>query len=65
MALRPSGDIICDIKLDLMCVWVACPDILFIWSDIVERRAWHQAMSIDRIKKAKTQVNKEVSRFVK
>lgn len=65
MALRPSRHLIRDIKMDLICLWSLCPDLLIIWSDIVARRVWRGARSVDCINRARAKVNKEVGSFVK
>lgn len=66
MAVRASRDIIRDIKIYLLHLWSACPTmIVVVWSDIVARKVWRQARSVDRVNKARVKINKEVGCFVK
>lgn len=65
MALRPSRHLIRDIKMDLICLWSMYPDLIIVWSDIVARRVWREARSVDCINRARAKVNKEVGSFVK
>lgn len=54
-----------DIKMDLICLWSLCPDLIMVWSDIVARRVWREARSVDSVNRARAKVNKEVGIFVK
>lgn len=65
MAWRPSRHLIRDIKMDLLCLWTLCPNLIIVWSDIVARRVWREARSVDCINRARAKVNKEVGSFVK
>lgn len=65
MSVRASRDVIRDIKQDLLCLWSLCPKLIVIWSDIVARRTWREARSVERVNKARVKVNQEVGRFVK
>lgn len=65
MAVRASREVIRDIKTDLLRLWSACPGLIVVWSDMVARKVWRQARSVDRVNKARIKVNKEVGRFVK
>lgn len=65
MALRPSREIIRDIKSDILCLLTMYPDLIIVWSDIVARNKWRHARSVQRVNKARVKVNKEVGRFVK
>lgn len=65
MAARSSRELIRDIKTDLLCLWSMCPDILVIWSDMVARRVWRGARSVEKVNRARGRVNKEVGRFIK
>lgn len=58
-------ELIRDIKSDLLFLWSMCPDILVVWSDMVARRVWRGARSVERVNWAQGWVNKEVGRFVK
>lgn len=49
MALRASRDIIRDIKLDLLRLWLACSGIAVVWSDIAAQKVWREARSVDCI----------------
>lgn len=61
MALQASRDIIWDIKTDILHLWLTCPGLLVVWSDIVARKVWCQDRSVDRMNRARA---KEVGRFV-
>lgn len=51
--------------MDLICLWSLCPDLIVVWSDMVARRVWRDARSVDGINRARAKVNKEVGSFVK
>lgn len=58
MAVRASRNIIRDIKTNLLRLWSACPSMIVVWSDIVPRKVWRQAWSVDCVNKARVKVNK-------
>ncbi|XP_069832586.1 uncharacterized protein [Dendropsophus ebraccatus] len=63
--VRRSRDIIRDIKLDLLRLWVMAPETLVVWSDVVAWRTWRFARSVEWINRARAKLNKEVGRFVR
>ncbi|XP_040274498.1 olfactory receptor 1468-like [Bufo bufo] len=52
-------------KLDLLRLWSDVPGVLVVWSEVVARRAWRFARSVDRLNKARAKLNREVGRFVR
>ncbi|XP_044124486.1 uncharacterized protein LOC122919488 [Bufo gargarizans] len=65
LGVRRSRDVIRDIKLDVLRLLAEFPDLIVVWSDVVARRSWRFARSVDRINKARAKLNKEVGRFVR
>ncbi|XP_056407256.1 uncharacterized protein LOC130298351 isoform X2 [Hyla sarda] len=65
LGLRSSRELIRDIKLDILRLKSTFPGLLFVWSDMVARRVWRHARSVDRLNKARVKLNKEVGRFVR
>ncbi|XP_056388331.1 collagen alpha-2(I) chain-like [Hyla sarda] len=59
LGLRSSREIIRDIKLDILRLKSTFPGLLFVWSDMVARRVWRHARSVDRLNKARVKLNKE------
>lgn len=41
-----------------------CPDLLVVWSDIVAKRAWRAARSVERVNKARAKVNNTVTQIL-
>ncbi|KAM4023859.1 uncharacterized protein ACNLHF_024805 [Anomaloglossus baeobatrachus] len=64
LGARASQDLIRDIKLDLLQLWKEYPGLIVMWSDIVTRLAWRGARSVDKVNKARAQVNRVVARFM-
>ncbi|KAM3918942.1 uncharacterized protein RB166_013679 [Leptodactylus fuscus] len=64
MGVRPFRDLVRDIKYDLLRLWTLFPGIVVVWSDIVPRKVWRAARSVERINKARIKVNRAVSGFV-
>lgn len=61
---RTTRDILRDIKLDCLRLWASYPGILLIWSDIVARKVWRGARSVQGLNRARVKLNKAVGRFV-
>ncbi|KAM3936161.1 uncharacterized protein RB166_003283 [Leptodactylus fuscus] len=61
---RPFRDLINDIKFDLLRLWALFPGMVTIWSDMVPRKVWKDARSVDRLNKARIKVNRAVGRFM-
>ncbi|KAM4045382.1 uncharacterized protein ACNLHF_009210 [Anomaloglossus baeobatrachus] len=61
---RPFRILIKDIKHDLLRLWMSFPGITLVWSEMVARRSWRKARSVDRLNKARAKVNRAISKFV-
>lgn len=65
MGLRSSREIVRDIKVDFLRLWSMFPGLVLVWSDMIARKDWRQARSVEKINKARVKLNKEVGRFVR
>ncbi|XP_075715673.1 uncharacterized protein LOC142750560 [Rhinoderma darwinii] len=64
LGVRPFRELVRDTKHDMLCLWVSYPKLVIVWSDIVPRKHWRLARSVERVNKARIKVNRAVSRFV-
>ncbi|XP_044155431.1 uncharacterized protein LOC122942002 [Bufo gargarizans] len=61
---RPFRELIRDVKFDLLRIWALFPGLITVWSDIVPRKAWRGARSVESLNKARVKVNRAVGRFM-
>ncbi|XP_069842788.1 collagen alpha-1(I) chain-like [Dendropsophus ebraccatus] len=64
LGVRPFRELIRDIRYDMLRLWRTFPGVLVVWSDVVPRRTWKVARSVERLNKARVKVNRAVSSFV-
>ncbi|KAM3928083.1 uncharacterized protein RB166_006211 [Leptodactylus fuscus] len=64
LGVRPFRELITDIKHDCLRIWSLCPGIITVWSDIVPRKFWRDARSVERLNKARIKVNRAIGRFM-
>lgn len=64
LSVRTTREILRDIKLDCLHLWTSYPGIVLVRSDIVARRVWRQARSLNGLNKTQAKLNKTVGRFV-
>ncbi|CAN2387350.1 hypothetical protein PRIEUP_LOCUS8384, partial [Pristimantis euphronides] len=53
-----------DIKYDILRLWKLYPKMVVVWSEIVKRKSWRNARSVEKLDKARIKVNRMVSAFV-
>ncbi|XP_044128318.1 uncharacterized protein LOC122936402 isoform X3 [Bufo gargarizans] len=61
---RPFRELVRDVKFDLLRIWALFPGVVTVWSDIVPRKSWREARSVESINKARIKVNRAVGRFM-
>lgn len=61
---RPFRELLRDMKFDLLRLWALFPRMVTIWSDIVPRKVWREARSVDRLNKARVKINRAMGRFM-
>ncbi|XP_040296291.1 uncharacterized protein LOC121008068 [Bufo bufo] len=61
---RPFRELVRDVKFDLLRIWELFPGIVTVWSDIVPRKVWRGARSVESLNKARIKVNRAVGRFM-
>ncbi|KAM4034528.1 uncharacterized protein ACNLHF_021168 [Anomaloglossus baeobatrachus] len=64
LGARPCRELIRDIRYDLLRLWSVCPNLRVVWSDIVPRKVWRGARSLEGIDKTRIKVNRVVGNFV-
>lgn len=64
LGLRPFRELIRDIKFDILRLWALAPDLVTVWSDIVPRKVWRYARSVERLNKARIKINRAIGRFM-
>ncbi|XP_040294350.1 uncharacterized protein LOC121005644 [Bufo bufo] len=61
---RPFRELVRDVKFDLLRIWALFPGVIIVWSDIVPRKVWRGARSVESLNKARIKVNRAVGRFM-
>ncbi|CAN2387673.1 hypothetical protein PRIEUP_LOCUS11992, partial [Pristimantis euphronides] len=61
---RPCRELARDIKYDILRLWKLYPKLVVVWSEVVKRKSWRNARSVERLDKARIKVNRMVSAFV-
>lgn len=61
---RPARVLIRDVKIDFLRLSTSFPNMVIVWSDIVARKSWRLARSVDRLNKTRIKVNKRVGQFI-
>ncbi|CAN2388375.1 hypothetical protein PRIEUP_LOCUS16321, partial [Pristimantis euphronides] len=61
---RPCRELARDIKHDILRLWKLYPKLVVVWSEVVRRKIWRNARSVERLDKARIKVNRMVSAFV-
>lgn len=64
LGVRLSRDLMWDIKLALFRLWALDPGIIVVWLNMVARRVWRQARSVQGINWARSKVNTVIGKFV-
>lgn len=57
------GELITDIKFDLLRLWALFLEVLMVWLYIVPRKSWQDAWLIERLNKAWIKVNRVVGQW--
>ncbi|CAN2390265.1 hypothetical protein PRIEUP_LOCUS301, partial [Pristimantis euphronides] len=61
---RPCRELAGDIKYDILRLWKLYPEMVVVWSEIVKRKRWRNARSVEKLDKARIKINRLVSAFV-
>lgn len=64
LGARPLRELVKDIKFDLLRLWSLFPSLVTVWSDIVPRKVWRGARSVEGVNKARVKVNRAIGRFM-
>ncbi|XP_073496194.1 uncharacterized protein [Phyllobates terribilis] len=64
LGVRPFKELIRDIWHDFLRLSASFPGMITVWSEIVPRKSWGNARSIESLNKARRKVNRAVSKFV-
>lgn len=64
LGVRAARDLVRDVKFDILRLVRDFPGCVIVWSDIVARKFWRLARSVDRLNKARIRLNREVGKFV-
>lgn len=64
LGIKKSFELIDDIKTDLLRIMMLLPDTKIVWSDILMRRYWHNAVDGKSIEIARKRVNLEIKNFI-
>ncbi|XP_044150850.1 serine/arginine repetitive matrix protein 1-like isoform X3 [Bufo gargarizans] len=63
LGVRPCRELIRDIRFDFLRLWSLFPSVVTVWSDIVPRKVWREARSVERLNKARIKLNRVIGRF--
>ncbi|CAN2390856.1 hypothetical protein PRIEUP_LOCUS893, partial [Pristimantis euphronides] len=61
---RPCRELARDIKYDILRLWKLYPGMVMVWSEIVKRKKWRNARSMEKLDEARIKMNRLVSAFV-
>ncbi|XP_040279005.1 translation initiation factor IF-2-like isoform X3 [Bufo bufo] len=63
LGVRPCRELIRDIRFDFLRLWSLFPSVVTVWSDIVPRKVWREARTVERLNKARIKLNRVIGRF--